>query len=145
MNNRSNAVFDQINPLQWRHNEHNGALNHRHLHYLLILLLRCRSKITSKLHVTGLCQGNPPVNGFPSQSASNAKNVTIWWRYYVFVIFQWNVDYHTFALCDTDLHFLSSRIQSNLCKMQLISSTKIYFGYPFMGTQMVTEIWRLTS
>ena len=36
---------------------------------------------TSKLRVTGLCDEKPPVTGgFPSQRASNAENVSIWWR-----------------------------------------------------------------
>ena len=40
-----------------------------------------RSKKTSKLRVTGLCVGNSPVTGeFPAQMASNAENVSIWWR-----------------------------------------------------------------
>ena len=38
-------------------------------------------KKASKLSVTGLCEGNSPVTGeFPSQRASNAENVSIWWR-----------------------------------------------------------------
>ena len=44
-----------------------------------------RSKQTSKLHVTGLCVGNSPGTGeFPAQMASNAQNVSIWWRHHVF-------------------------------------------------------------
>ena len=40
-------------------------------------------KKTSKLRVTGLCVGNSPVTGeFPAQGASNAQNVSIWWRYH---------------------------------------------------------------
>ena len=36
-----------------------------------------------KLRVTGLCMGNSPVTGeFPSHMASNAKNVSIWWRHH---------------------------------------------------------------
>ena len=36
-----------------------------------------RSKKTSKLHATGLCEGNPPVIGeFPAQRTSNAENVS---------------------------------------------------------------------
>ena len=36
------------------------------------------------LRVTGLCVGNSPVTGeFPAQMASNAENVSIWWRHYV--------------------------------------------------------------
>ena len=36
---------------------------------------------SSKLRVTGLCAGNSPVTGeFPALMASNAENVSIWWR-----------------------------------------------------------------
>ena len=43
-----------------------------------------RSKKTSKLRVTGLCEGNSPVAGeFPAQRASNAENVVIWCRHHV--------------------------------------------------------------
>ena len=59
--------------LQSRHNECDGVSNHRRLDCLLNRLFRRRSKKTSKLSVTGLCEGNPPVtDGFPSQRASNA-------------------------------------------------------------------------
>ena len=44
--------------LQWRHNERDGVSYHRRLVYLLNRLFRRRSKKTSKLHVTGLCEGN---------------------------------------------------------------------------------------
>ena len=41
---------------------------------LLNRLFRCRSKKTSKLRVTGLCEGNSPMTGeFPSQRISNAE------------------------------------------------------------------------
>ena len=40
-----------------------------------------RSKKTSNLRVTGLCVGNSPLTGeFLAQRASNAENVSIWWR-----------------------------------------------------------------
>ena len=46
---------------------------------------RRRSKKTSKLHVTGLCEWNSAVTGeFPAQMASNAENVSIWLRHRVF-------------------------------------------------------------
>ena len=70
---------------QWLHNERSGISNHRCLDCLLNHLLRRRSKKTSKLPITGLCEGNPPVTGgFPSQMASNAENVSIWWRRHEF-------------------------------------------------------------
>ena len=46
--------------LQWRHNDHDGVSNHKHHGCLLHRLFRRRSKKTSKLRVTGLCEGNSP-------------------------------------------------------------------------------------
>ena len=69
--------------LQWRHNEHDGVSNHQPHECLLNRLFRRRSKKTSKLCVTGLCAGNSPETGeFPAQMASNAENVSIWWRHH---------------------------------------------------------------
>ena len=51
---------------------------------LTIVYSRRRSKKTPKLRVTGLCAGNSPVTGeFRAQMASNAENVSIWWRHHV--------------------------------------------------------------
>ena len=70
--------------LQWRHNEHNSVSNHQPHDCLLNRLFRCRSKKTSKLRVTGLCARNSPGTGeFPAQMASNAENISIWWRHHV--------------------------------------------------------------
>ena len=45
---------------------------------------RRRSKKTSKLRITGLCEGNSPVTGeFPAQRASKEENISIWWRHHV--------------------------------------------------------------
>ena len=77
-------ICDKPLSLQWRHNGHDGLSNHQPHHCLLHRLFRCRSKKTSKLRVTGLCVGNSPVTGeFPAQRASNAENVSIWWRHHV--------------------------------------------------------------
>ena len=43
--------------LQWRHNERDGLSNHRRRGCLLNRLFRRRSQKTSKLRVTGLCEG----------------------------------------------------------------------------------------
>ena len=41
-------------------------------------------KEKSKLRVTGLCEGNSPVTDeFPTQRASNAESVSIWWRHLI--------------------------------------------------------------
>ena len=51
--------------------------------YLLNCLIRRRSKKTSELCVTGISVGNSPVIGeYPVQLASNAENVSIWWRHH---------------------------------------------------------------
>ena len=58
---------------QWRLKPRrlDGFLNHS---------FRRRSKKTSKVRVTGLCEGNSPMTGaFPAQMTSNAENVSIWW------------------------------------------------------------------
>ena len=69
--------------LQWRHNERNGVSNHQPHDCLLNCLFGRRSKKTSKICVTGLCTENSPVTGeFPAQRASNAENVSIWWRHH---------------------------------------------------------------
>ena len=70
--------------LHWRHNEPDGVSNHQPRDCLLNCLFRCRSKKTSKLPVTDLCAENSPGTGeFSAQKASNAENVSIWWRHHV--------------------------------------------------------------
>ena len=70
--------------LQRRHNERDGVSNHRRLDYFVSRFYRSSSKKTSKLRVTGLCEGNSPVTDeFPEQKASNTENVSIWWRHHI--------------------------------------------------------------
>ena len=69
--------------LQWRHNDRDGVSNHQLHHCFFNRLFRRRSEKTSKLSVAGLCAGNSPVTDeFPAQRASNAENVSIWWRHH---------------------------------------------------------------
>ena len=71
-------------PLRWRHNGCDSVSNHQPRECLLRRLITRTSKKTSKLRVTGLCAGNSPETGeFPAQMASNAENVSIWWRHHV--------------------------------------------------------------
>ena len=55
--------LDQYCKLQWRHNKRDGVLNHRCIDCLLNPLFERRSKKTSKLRVTSLCEGDPPDKG----------------------------------------------------------------------------------
>ena len=55
--------------LQRRHGERDGVSNHPSLDCLLNRLIRRRSKNTSKVHITGLCEGNSSVIGdFPGNA-----------------------------------------------------------------------------
>ena len=92
--------WDVFVTVQWRRNERDGVSDHQphdcllkrlfkenikalRLDCLLNRLFRRRSKKISKLCVTGLCEGNSPVTGeFPIQRASNAEDVSIWWRHH---------------------------------------------------------------
>ena len=72
-----------VSTYRWRHNGRDGVSNHQPHDCLLNRLFRHRSKKTSKLRVTGLCAGNSPGTGeFPAQRASDAENVSIWWRHH---------------------------------------------------------------
>ena len=69
--------------LLWRHNGDECVSNCQPHDCLLNRLFGRWSKKTSKLRVTGLCAGNSPETGeFPAQMASNAENVSIWWRHH---------------------------------------------------------------
>ena len=73
-----NAVYSSMmayhDKFLWRHNGRDGVSNHQPHGCLLNRLFRRRSKKTSKLRVTGLCEGNSPLIGeFPAQMASNAE------------------------------------------------------------------------
>ena len=72
--------------LQLRHNGRDCVSIHQRLDCLLNCLFGHRSKKTSKLHVTGLCEGNSlGTCEFPAQKASNAENVSIWWRHHIWL------------------------------------------------------------
>ena len=68
-------------PLQWRPNERNGVSNDRRIDCFINRLFRRISKKTSKLWVTGLCEGNSPVTAeIRAHRSSNAENVSTRWR-----------------------------------------------------------------
>ena len=81
---RKHQSYKSILPFLWRHNGRDCISNHQSYDCLLNHSFRRRSKKTSKLRVTGLYMGNSPVTGeFPAQRASNAENISIWWRHHV--------------------------------------------------------------
>ena len=73
--------------VEWKKQQHYNDViirvsNHQRLDCLFSRLFKRRSKKTSRFRVTRLCEGNSPVIGeFPTQMASKAVNVSIWWRH----------------------------------------------------------------
>ena len=69
--------------LQWRHNDHDNVSNHQP-HGCLLNRLFMRSKENTKVpRHWPLCGEITGADEFPAQKASNAENVSIWWRHYV--------------------------------------------------------------
>ena len=99
--------------LQWHLNECDGVSNHQPHNRSLNRFFRCRSKKTSKLHVTGLCEGNSPgTSEFPAHRASNAENVSIWWHHHeIFssstMILTCSIPFYTFDTIILDISCLS--------------------------------------
>ena len=53
------------------------------IHHSDVIMTTMASQLTS---ITGLGEGNSPVTvEFPAQRASNAENVSIWWRHHVYI------------------------------------------------------------
>ena len=78
--------WNKVETLRWHPNGCDSVSNHQPHNCLLNRLFSRGSKKTSKLRVTGLCAGNSPATGeFPAQMASNAENVSVWWRHHEFV------------------------------------------------------------
>ena len=63
--------------LQWRHNERDGVSNHQPHDCLLNRLFK--SQMTENIKAPRHCEGNSPVT---AQNASNAENVSMWWRHH---------------------------------------------------------------
>ena len=71
-----------FNRFIWYVYKYTSRLLHRHseIIWLIHFTLQWRH---NGLCVTGLCAGNSPRTGeFPAQGASNAENVSIWWRHH---------------------------------------------------------------
>ena len=79
------CLWHYIVSLLWHHNDRDDVSNHQPHNCLLNRLFRHRSKIKSKLHITGLCEGNSLVTSeFSAQRARNVRNFFIWWCHHVF-------------------------------------------------------------
>ena len=141
--------------LQCHHNERDGVSNHRRINYLLNDLQR--SKKTSKLRITSLCEGNPPViGGFPSQRASNTKKFQLMTSssHQVFVTIKtlyWITPYGTIDITDgfpdlsihlydiNDLSLFISRIRNRLIWQHWIRTTT---GTIVVNIPILNSFWK---
>ena len=90
-------------------------LKHRRLDCLLNGWYRRILKKTLKLGVTGLCEGNPPVaGGFLSQRASDAENVSIWWRHHIMKILE--------VFETTIRHTFPIVAEIKMCRLNIVTS-----------------------
>ena len=104
---RCSKVYFNICSLQWHHNGRGGVSNHQLHDCLLNRLFKRRSKKTSKLRVTALCAGNSPETGeFPAQMASNAENISIWWRHHVIIEIDIYSTYLTYSSLGSEYIFV---------------------------------------
>ena len=142
-------------PLQWRHNGRDSVSNHQPHDCLLNRLFRRRSKKTSKLRVTGLCAGNSPgIGEFPAQMASNAENVSIWWRHHVL---DWRVQHFVVIgrICYEQEHYKISQsqitdgVQGSHYILWYVRPIriKIYSSLHYFGINVLTSqiIWMISD
>ena len=74
-------------PLQWHHNERDDISNHRRLDGLLNRLFKPDQRKHQSSVSLAICEGNSPVTGeFPSQRASYAESVSIWWYHHANIL-----------------------------------------------------------
>ena len=101
----------------YNHIECDGVSSRQPHDCFLNRLFRRRSKKTSKLRVTDLCEGNSPVTGeFPAQRASNAENVSMWWRH----------------------HFQSTATQSSMNSLIWLNDNGISIGAPVTAINAIS-------
>ena len=103
-------------------------------------------KKTSKLRVTGLCEGNSAVSGeFPTQRASNAEKVSIWWRHRVSTESRtaWISNYGHTKLQDVVINSCYIFNDSLLTHRRLGDVTHVIYIYIYIDIYTLTEVWGL--
>ena len=134
--------------LLWRHSGCDGVSDHQPHECLLKRSSRHRSKKPSKLRVSGLYVGNSPGTGeFPAQMASNAENVSFWWRHH-----EWRQSWQAlWQLSDfsVDKRYWGLFYQYGLTLTLTCISNYIHYrvwnevNYPFPNFNgCTTEVWK---
>ena len=141
--------------LQWRHNGQDGVSNHQPHDCLLNRLFKRRSKKSPKLRATG----RGPVNS-PAQRASNAENVSIWWRRhvvprqkwgyfqvtcYVYPRYQRSLDRRRLDIYLTYSRRIYQRLSEDLSNLKWISSLRVMRELILGWHGQSSLIWRNVS
>ena len=128
-------------PLQLRHNGRDSVSNHQPHHCFLNRLFRHRSKKTSKLRVIGLCAGNSPgTDEFPTQMASDAENVSIWWRHYAKHESEFILAVNTaYSILTREMCGSVSRISEKIDCIELASHVTFYVRWSVNNAQVHTR------
>ena len=133
--------------LQGRHNKRDRVSNHQPHDCLLNRFVTRRSKKTINAPRHCFFAGNSPVTGeFPAQGASNAENVSIWWRHHGLLNFKKKqrvrrrVDFSNILMVHVDFDFVT-RIFFIIWKYRkdFIS----YHLYPVVF--MIPKYWLMSS
>ena len=78
------VLFGGVFSLQWRHSERDDVSTRQPHDCLLKHLFKAQIKENTKAPRHWPLCGEFPVTGeFPTQRATNAENVSIWWRHHV--------------------------------------------------------------
>ena len=118
-----------ISSLQWRHDEHDSVSNHKPHACLLNRLFKAQIKenIKAPRHWW------PVTSEFPAQRASNAENISIWWRHHdirdnnfsagdCFRPTHWKAIINQRSLSNNSLHHIKSTVcECFLCQKGLRS------------------------
>ena len=96
--------------------------------------IQAQIKETSTLCVIGLCEGNSPVTGeFPAQKASNAENVSVWWRHHII---------NKYCLCQPAVHLQGLYSVSGKTSYRKISWS---LEAARLNVTMLLSLWNLTG
>ena len=115
--------------LQQRHNEHDGVSNDQPHDCLLNRLFRRISKKTSKIRVTGLCEGNSPHKGPVTREMFPFDDVIILFEMFVRVANQQQPSlisqewWHPWAFADHYCDVIMGAMASQITSLTIVNST----------------------
>ena len=114
-----------------------------------VVYSRRRSKETSKFRVTELCVGNSPETGeFPTHRASNAENVSIWWRYLTIDICHFD---NTVLSPNVDIFIKQNALDTSACCVyaimvrEMIKGSLVQLGSSKHRGSISQEVFELTN